>query len=120
MIGINVITIKNENVVWIDVDETLVCYPNDPFKYAQGLLPFNQYGKQVYLRPHEKNINLLNSYFERGYFVIVHSANGHAWAREVVTKLMLSNKVNLIITKAATYVDDIQADSFMRRVYINE
>lgn len=114
------ITIKNEDVVWIDVDDTLVMWPDNPFQPGEGLLQFDQYNQTVWLKPNEKNIKLLKNYYERGYFVIVHSANGYNWASEVVTKLLLRSCVNMVFTKPMKYVDDLPAEEWMQRVYINE
>lgn len=123
--------VKSENTVWIDVDDTLVMWPQNPFvrqyvgpetrdPFDLRFLPFDNYGSTVWLRPNEKNIKLLKSYKQRGYFVIVHSANGWAWAEDVVKKLMLSESVDMIMTKPAKYVDDLPADGWMMRVYLKD
>lgn len=126
------VTIKKENVVWIDVDDTLVMWPDNPFQpqfkdssapvkaIDPTYMPFDNYGETVYLKPHDKNIQLLKSYKERGYLVIVHSANGYQWANEVVSKLLLRQYIDFVMTKAMKYVDDLPAHEWMQRVYINE
>lgn len=117
------IIIKNENPVPIDVDDTLVIWPEDPFmprKLKDGYMEFEQYGRKVYLKPHEKNIQLLKNFKSRGYYVTVWSANGHSWVEEVVNKLLLSQYVDVGMTKPSCYVDDLDANEWMHRVYINE
>lgn len=108
----------SELPVVIDVDETLItkfragdcCDIND--------IAFTYYGERVVAQPISVHIDLLKSYKQRGYEVTVWSANGNQWAKEVVTKLGLTDYVDIVASKPLKYVDDKPADSFMQRIYI--
>lgn len=109
--------LKHENLVYIDVDNTLVMWPSEPFE-RNGGMPFTSYGRTVFLVPHEKQIHLLKSYHDRGYYVIVHSAAGWEWAEHVVNVLMLTPYVHEVRSKPSKYVDDKPASNWMQKVYI--
>lgn len=109
----------NEQRVLIDVDLTLI----EPNTNGLGLLNYltlNYYGKPLEFCPLIPHIDLLKSYKQRGYEVIVHSANGWQWAKEVVEKLGLTEFVDEVATKPLKYVDDKPADTWMHRVYLGE
>lgn len=107
---------KNELRVTIDVDDTLIAYKYNP--ELEVVLSCDYYGTPVKVTPMNGNIDLLKSYKKRGYEVIVHSANGFAWADEVVNKLGLKEYVDEAATKPIKYVDDKPADQWMQQVYI--
>jgi beta-phosphoglucomutase-like phosphatase (HAD superfamily) len=107
----------NENRVLIDVDKTLIT--NIETESLNGDdVKLNYYGQTVYVKTIDKHIDLLKSYKARGYEVIVNSANGFLWAKEVVTKLKLTQYVDEVATKPSKYVDDKDANTWMQRVYI--
>lgn len=71
--------------------------------------------------PHKvltKHIDLLKSYHQRGYQVVVHSAGGYQWAHQVVTNLGLTKFVHEVATKPLKYVDDVDANGWMQIVFI--
>lgn len=108
---------KNENRIPIDVDKTLIT----PCRYNDiGFIALNYYGTKVYHKPMFNNIALLKAQKQRGYEVIVHSANGWAWAEEVITKLGLIDFVDEVATKPLKYMDDIPADEWMTRIFVEE
>lgn len=109
--------IRAEHPVAIDVDETLV---RDPRPGDLDVIDLNYYGVATKKVPIQRHIDLLKSYKSRGYFVEVWSANGFAWAEEVITKLKLDAYVDLIKTKPEKYVDDKLSDNWMQRVFIDE
>lgn len=112
--------IREEIIVYCDVDKTLVKWPM--FYHTQnaqkGLLMFDYYGTQVWLKEHRAHIDLLKSYKKRGFFVHVMSANGVQWAEEVVNRLNLAEYVDLVSTKPLKYMDDKPWDSFCNRIYL--
>lgn len=112
----------NENRVMIDVDKTLVSdiITKGNVSIGGNLIQLNYYGQPVYVQPIERHIDLLRAYKARGYEVIVNSANGYLWAKEVVTKLNLMEYVDEVATKPSKYVDDKDANSWMQRVFIDE
>ena len=113
---------RHENLVVIDVDDTLVMWPEhyQDRELSDGGLPFTYYGDTVFLHPNEKHIDLLKSFKKRGFYVTVHSANGYEWAEHVVSTLMLTGFIDEVKTKPNVYVDDKDADEWMRKVYISE
>jgi hypothetical protein len=89
-----------ECVVAIDVDETLV-------KMVNGKL----------LR-HEDHIDALKMHWYRGHHVILWSGGGMRWAEYIRDKLELNNFVHECLAKPRWYVDDLPADKWMERYYI--
>lgn len=107
----------SELPVAIDVDKTLIL----PVRMGDvDRMEFMYYGQLRIYRPHYTHIEFLKSLHARGYEITVWSANGYAWAKEVVTKLDLTPYVHEVATKPIIYVDDQLATEFMRRVYIEE
>lgn len=113
--------LKHEMIVYVDVDSTLVMYPDNPKEFDPQLLPFDFHGITKYnLRPHEKHIDILKSLSVRGHHIVVHSKNGWAWAEHVVRMLLLTAYVDEVRSKPITYIDDAPADEWMLRTYVNE
>jgi len=100
-----------DSVVAFDVDQTLVKWDQNPFTPGPGKLRFitPSNNKIVYLTPHNKHIFYLKSYKHRGIKVIVWSAAGEAWAKEVVKVLGLENNVDIVINKLTAFYDDLPA-----------
>lgn len=110
---------ENELRVCVDVDGTLISY--NPTRWGKlDPIIISYYGVNKELYPMPRNIELLKSYKQRGYEVLVHSANGWRWAKSVVEVLNLQEYVHEIATKPLKYVDDLPADSWMQRVFIPE
>lgn len=107
---------ESELIVEVDVDETLINVPTP----QQPASSFDYYGTMVHRRKNFDHIDLIRSYKQRGYYIIVHSANGWRWAKEVVNELSLNEFVDEIRTKPIKYVDDKPADQWMQRVFIGE
>lgn len=102
------LTLKNDNVVMVDVDETLIIaeYPLDQ---TDGLIDING----VVCLPHFKHIKLLKDFASRGHLVVVWSQGGWKWAETVVRALELSEWVDLIITKPKWHIDDLPSRAYM-------
>lgn len=119
-----------DQVVTIDVDDTLVLWPEshrDYTKPASHTLPYegavgfkDPYdGTTNWLVPHQKHIDLIKKYKGRGFLVIVWSAGGVQWANSVVDSLGIRDYVDIILTKPSRYVDDLTCEKWMgNRVYI--
>lgn len=108
-----------EHVICFDCDDTLVMWHKD-IKDVTVLDPYDE-GYEVQLTKHNKHIKLLKDHKERGYFIIVWSAGGYAWARAVVTALQLEDYVDLVIAKPLKYVDDLQAHEILgNRLYLED
>lgn len=107
----------NENRILVDVDKTLIT----PTQYhLKNGIEFNYYGTTVYHKKLYNNISLMKAQKARGYEVIVHSANGWKWAEEVIKVLKLEEYVDEVATKPLKYIDDLPADQWMTRIFIEE
>jgi hydroxymethylpyrimidine pyrophosphatase-like HAD family hydrolase len=110
------IVVRNENVVYFDVDETLVYWTDDEFE-----IDANFYGKQQYIKPHFAHIDFLKSLKSRGYYIVVHSGNGYQWAEQVVKLLELEDSVDEVKTKPCKIIDDKPLSDWLGPViYIKE
>lgn len=114
--------VGSDLVVVIDCDDTLVMW-NESEHWLPGpdkvclQDPYDQ--SVVYLVPHKQHINLIKKYKKQGYTVIVWSAAGALWAKEVVDQLKLNDLVDLVMSKPIKYVDDLKAAEILgSRVYI--
>ena len=114
--------INSDMVVTFDCDDTLVIW-NDNEYWVSGsdkVCFEDPYDKSmIFLYPHTQHINLMKKYKAQGYTVIVWSAGGSLWAKEVVDKLKINNLVDVIMSKPIKYVDDLPASQILgSRVYI--
>ncbi len=110
------IIIKNEQVIMVDVDETLVMWRGDKFNLTVTC-PYSGYGKN--LVKNHGNIKVLKDRKARGSTIVVWSAGGHAWAEAVVKALELEEYVDYIMSKPIGYVDDKTADKILgEHIYI--
>jgi len=104
---------RNDNVVMIDVDETLI-YWEKPIKGYTGT-PIEldcQYGNmEVY--PNYDLIKQIKRHYIRGHAVIVWSQGGAEWAEAVVKKLKLQKYVATVMCKPKWYIDDLDCSTWM-------
>jgi len=56
----------------------------------------------------------------RGSTIIVWSAGGAAWAKKAVEALGIEELVDIIMCKPRWYVDDLPADEWMKRNYLED
>lgn len=112
--------VRNETVAWVDIDNTLAMW-KEPTVNAPGKITVEYGGRDLFLTPHQPNIDLIKEYKNRGYFVIIHSANGFAHATRVIRALGLEDTIDLIMTKNIKVVDDKHpADWMGALVYLPE
>jgi hypothetical protein len=113
-----VIVNLNDRIVAFDCDDTLVMWVGNDFEpHPKKLLfknPTTSLGtgevlktEDTYLVPHQKHIQKLKGYSKSGYFVIVWSAGGGAWAKEVIKVLGLEEHVHLVTGKPVYLFDDL-------------
>lgn len=108
--------IESEMLIYCDCDDTLVMH-NVKGKKLDFIDPYSK--EIICLVPHKKQIKLLKDFKIRGYKIVVWSAAGALWAKEVVNKLELNDWVDLIISKPLKYIDDLPANEIMgSRVYL--
>lgn len=104
---------KNENVILVDVDDTLLTLNNIDKKNAIKL----KHGKfSMLAMPLTKNIELLKQMKFRGFHIRVHSQGGHRWAKYVVKALKLEKYVDDVESKPKWYIDDLAWDKFCHRI----
>lgn len=91
-------------------------YPNSQDKKIE----VSNYGHAQHLVPHTKHIEALKKHHEDGHIVVVWSAAGALWAKNVVIALGLENHVHLTMSKPNLYYDDLIPNDFMpisNRIY---
>jgi len=110
--------IENENIVCIDVDDTLAIWNIPPGREGEAIL-FNNFGFAEWLLPHGAHIKLLKQFKARGQFVIVWSQGGYQWAHEVVKCLKLTKYVDLVMAKPKWIIDDLPAAAWTKRSYLD-
>lgn len=106
--------IRNENVVFFDVDGTLINHGQVPDRIGKHVSVYDAV-TDTYLpmQAHEPNIRLLLEEKHKGSYVIVWSRGGHEWAENVLKALNLFDKVNLIMTKPLVYIDDLPIEKWL-------
>lgn len=103
-----------------DVDETLILHVDGAKHKNEFTVTDPDTGTKHRVVPHKRHIDYLKKSMGRGRFVVVWSANGYAWADAVIKKLGLELYVNQVMTKPTVYFDDVPADKFMQRVYLEQ
>lgn len=114
--------IKNELMVFFDVDDTLVLWVDDHHMLKPGRVKIiNPYDNStVYLDVHKKHTELIKHYKGRNYTVVVWSAGGYRWANTVIETLGLTDHVDFVMTKPVKYIDDLPSNEWMgQRLYLN-
>lgn len=116
--------IRNDNVIFFDVDDTLAVWGQDHNRPGKGKVAFKDPYTPItfYLKPHHVHIRLLKQFKGRGFTVIVWSKHGDRWGVEVVKKLKLEEHVDIVMSKPEKYVDDREnvADVIGTRIYFKD
>lgn len=118
--------IENENTIFFDVDMTLIMHKNSHkgiptlHQNPNGYLEIydKRIDRTIIAEPYFPHIDILLQSKARGRFIVVWSASGHQWAKMAVEALGIQDHVDLVMTKPSAYVDDVDANKFMNRVYI--
>ena len=125
------IVILDDKIAGFDCDDTLVMWTETPADYQPGegkiaiVDPYKTTPSgdpiYIYLTPHKKHIQKLKGYSKSGWFVIVWSMGGGAWAKNVADALGITNKASLIIGKPSIIYDDMPlAEAFGQRKYMQD
>jgi len=98
---------------YFDVDGTLLKFHGYTAKQKRrhGLVLRNG---QVAV-PHKRHIEELKNHHARGHVVVVWSAGGYTWAKEVVDFLGLASYVDLIACKPDWWYDDWNSDKVLTK-----
>lgn len=97
--------IEKENVVPIDVDNTLLLW-KEPTIWSPEKLKIEYADNYIYLTPHNYHVAILKTYLEREYHVIVWSSNGYRHASRALRALGLDGYDIQVMTKPAKHLDD--------------
>lgn len=103
--------VVSDKIVWVDVDDTLVCWNLSSFP-KEDQITVNHVNGPVQLVPHRYNINTIRKFWKLGYTLVVHSGSGYSWAEAVVKALNLEECITLILSKPKYFFDDYSADSW--------
>lgn len=106
------ITIKCNQPVFCDVDDTLVMWGYDSVP-SEGLIEVKCHGYTHYVKPHLAHVQQLKAHAAKGHTVIIWSQGGSEWATAAVNALGLREFVTLVIEKPHWMYDDLPAEAFM-------
>ena len=95
--------------VYFDVDNTLV-YSQAEYPFAQG--PIVMIGDRAWI-VEVNHVEAIRDFSARGHAIVVWSAGGSEWSRQVVEALGLSEHVFACLSKPTWYFDDVAAERFM-------
>jgi hypothetical protein len=112
--------IKNEAVVFFDVDDTLVLH-RDPKNGQQKRIVPNPYTEdhpyEVWV--HTNHVRFIKEQKARGRCVIVWSAAGPVWAETIIKLLSLEDYVDFVLSKPIMCVDDLEPSDYLpKSVYL--
>lgn len=111
--------IENEMIVPFDCDDTLAMWDN-PTVDGPGKVKIEFADGYVYLTPHNYHIQLLKIHKQRGYVVIIWSANGRKHAERVAKALGITEYVDFVMTKFIKHFDDSTGPIIGPRIYIDD
>ncbi len=110
----------------VDVDDTLILWDGKHNSPGEGKHIVQQKVSdgttaEFYFHSHRAHLQAILALKERGYYVIVWSARGAAWAQAVVCALELQDFVDDAMAKPTCYFDDKPVEQwFGPRIYIPE
>ena len=108
--------IEGDKVTYIDCDDTLVSWSTYLINlYPEQCKVFKTWKGDpgTSLLPIEETIDYLKKSKIHGGTVIVWSAGGWEWAKNVVEVLELTEYVDAVMSKPIRYVDDLPSGKFM-------
>ncbi len=114
--------IENENVVMVDVDDTLVMHVKPPYdlesKQVKVQDPLNPLAT-IEMVVNEPMVRLVREEAHRGTTVVVWSRGGYEWAQNVVVALKLTEVIDYVMSKPTAYFDDKPVEEWLKyRVYL--
>ena len=100
------VEIKNDNVAYFDVDETLLIYDFPQEKMNEAIQVSIEGGPSVYVVPHRVHVEQVRRHKAWGNGVVVWSRSGWQWAKAAVIALGLDKYVDAVAAKPFYYYDD--------------
>lgn len=117
-------TIGSDKNVFVDVDETLIINKSHKEEFgitdkewAANSFPMGISKTKVEVMPHFKHIEFIKELKSKNITIYVWSAGGKDWAEAVIKALGLEDFVDFAMTKPELYIDDLEADKWMRRIW---
>jgi len=107
--------IESDKVVFFDVDDTFIHWGSGKDTNFKGRLFYIERGNAgtYYFKSIDANIEAMRVHKSRGHTIVVWSAGGWEWARDVVRMLELENIVDVVMSKPAWVYDDLPAAEYM-------
>lgn len=98
-----------ENPTYFDVDDTIIFWDENHTQPFEGSVSVTcpHDGTVSYHRIHKRHVRFLKKQLAKGNGVVVWSAQGVSWAKEVVKALGLDELDLLVISKPNRCVDDL-------------
>lgn len=107
--------IKNDMIVFCDIDDTLVGWGNPEFVDNGNFVEIECNGFKETHWILKENVEALKLHKTRGHAIVIWSAGGYDWAQAVVKALKLEEIVDLVCAKPQWLYDDLQPEEFMPR-----
>lgn len=105
------ITIKNDNIVFVDVDDTLIKW--NVSEHDTDIVYINFSGERHKHSVIRANVDALLKHNSRNHAIVVWSQGGFQWAEAVVKALGLESKVTAVMSKPKFLIDDLQSNMWM-------
>ncbi len=102
------IIVNNEQVIFCDVDDTLVLHDLEKHKELPTVTVKDPYCGALRTLPyHAAHVRMIIERAKRGAHIVVMSAGGYQWAQAVVEALGLEDSVSQCMSKPITIIDDL-------------
>lgn len=108
--------LEAHKILVVDCDDTLVLWDRSEYPDLKPV-EVTCYGQTSALHAHDKNVNLVRKFHKLGYTIIIWSQTGSEWAEAVGRALGLDECVYSYMTKPMYYLDDLPADSWMKKIW---
>jgi predicted phosphatase len=111
--------IKSEQVICVDIDETLIMHKKAKKKDLVVNFTDPYDGTLRYVVVHKPHVKILKDRKRRGATIIVWSQSGYQWAVAVVKALQLQDYVDFVASKPVAIIDDKPASDWLaERIYL--
>lgn len=112
------LTIKNDNIVMVDIDSTLLAYFEDEATDPSDYVLIKRNGKDEIFYVLRHNVNAGYEYHRREHPVGFWSAGGGDWCTAAVKALGLDRIGFIAMAKPKWLLDDKQPEEFLPRSHL--